>query len=152
MEMVLLFILAANLIIRYKLRNYQFFNKREQFEYFSIIVKEFLVAILLARNVIQVSTDSTILLIFSVPLIFMILLYEGTKYAKITLDEKVFKAKASIEIFYTFINSMSQELVKFKNNQNSDFQHSLLLVFIAIHKTNCSNPSCLLAQKSVISI
>lgn len=88
---------------------------------------------------------------YSWPIFVSFIVYSTYISEKQTIDENVFDVSAPLCDFYSFIELINHELIKFKINQNLNFQNSLLMVFTALHEKKCKISSCLLLQKSVFS-
>ncbi len=74
--MALLFILSINIMLRYKLQNYEFNDKNEQYEYFTLNIKDLVVAILLWKETFLVRVNPLLLIILVAPLLLFIFFIE----------------------------------------------------------------------------
>lgn len=116
---------------------------------FTVYYQLYLLILLLANALVYAKTLHNKVFFVTSPIVLLIFLYTFFSEGKETIEASIFRGEATQEQFIRFLYVMSHELNNVKGNLNIKFEHSFLMLFIAEHKNECRDSSCLLNHPSV---
>jgi hypothetical protein len=117
---------------------------------FISLFKLYLLLLLIAEEVVFSLSLQNQVMVTSLPIFPALLVQSYVFEGKETLDAGIFAGEASLLEFTRFLYIVSDEIYMVKGNLNVSFEHSYLMLFIAVHKRVCKASSCLLHHPSVL--